>query len=68
MTKSIGCIDFGNNNFYEVMKDGNGVITFQSHDEDPTTPGITLSGLFREIESDPTWVNEVIDQLSELLK
>jgi len=31
--QSIGCIDYGNNNFFEIMKDSDGTIGFMSHGE-----------------------------------
>ena len=30
--KSIGCVDYGNNNFFEVMKSDSGGFHFGSHD------------------------------------
>ena len=30
---SLGCVDYGNNNFFEVMKDNDGTIGFMSHEE-----------------------------------
>lgn len=31
--KSIGCVDYGNNNFFEVMKSESGSYHFGSHDD-----------------------------------
>jgi hypothetical protein len=57
--QSIGCIDYGNNNFFEIMKDSDGTIGLMSHDEPPeeNSDG-TFSG-----EADT--VEEFVDSVSD---
>ena len=67
---SIGCVDFGNNNFYEVMKSGEtGELRFIHHDdfdEKDGSEGSTIGEFFNELE--PHHVKDVLEQLNELTK
>ena len=57
---SLGCIDYGNNNFFEIMRSGNTVAMF-SHEDDTlgkinpdgtydVTDGITVDAFIEEVK------------------
>jgi hypothetical protein len=61
---SIGCIDYGNNNFYEVMRLDDGTLLFGSHND----PGVydSIAQFFSEIPEEH--LVEVVMDLADLLK
>lgn len=61
MKDSIGCIDYGNNNFWEVMTQ-DGIISFVSHEDDED---LSIAEFFDEL--DPTHFASVVKQLAVLL-
>lgn len=73
-TKSIGCIDYGNNNFFEVMVDLNGSVVLCSHDDgcsdensDGTydSEGMSIPEFVSSIKDRPD-VNEILTDLFQL--
>jgi len=63
MTESIGCIDYGNNNFWEVHKHDSGAITFESHEDGEI---LSAPDFFAQLDSDH--VNDVQQQLTDLFE
>jgi hypothetical protein len=72
--KSIGCVDYGNNNFWEIMKECNtGEIILESHDDPPgveqddgtqhrSEHALSLEQFLEEISDRPDY-NEIVEDL-----
>ncbi|MHA2066366.1 MAG: hypothetical protein ACXABY_18500 [Candidatus Thorarchaeota archaeon] len=62
---STGCVDFGNNNFYEVMRDERGVIEFICHDDGPDGVPISWNEFITGVPE--CYRPDVLRQLADLL-
>lgn len=71
---SIGCIDYGNNNFYEVMTDGLRFVLV-SHDEEvemddngvcASATGLSIPAFMHDIHQRPDY-QEIMDELNQLI-
>jgi hypothetical protein len=59
--ESIGCVDYGNNNFFEIMVDHDGTVGFMSHDDCDCSqnPDGTFSG---EVDSVDKFLTDISDR------
>ena len=65
--ESIGCVDFGNNNFYEVMFDNTSMeLRMCYHGDGEDDEGETLSSLLNQV--DPDHQLRILFCLSDCLK
>lgn len=58
---SLGCVDYGNNSFFEIMQNPDGSIVLASHDDDPAEENEdgTWNGDGDSVE---TWLNDISDR------
>jgi hypothetical protein len=73
---SLGSIDYGNNNFFEVMRDSGGKVILCTHEEDPgeenedgtwDSEGMSIGEFVDDISDRPDFV-EIMGELMVILK